>query len=672
MSSLHKLLIQQLAEYLPGAEKDPAFTAFLDAVNAAYTDKDNNRKNSEGIKIKQPEVKNKEQFTQQPVDRTESSGIGTFSIDFTGMNSTFSENAAKLLGLTVEETRFSENLLLNLRKHVHQDDLEMLDQAWIRAVYLKKDVHTQFRLISSDGKVSYLDWNVRNLFSQEGKLIHASGTLEDMTAKVLDARNSAMAKLIIENSPTILIRWRLEEGWPVEYISENILQFGYTSEEFVTGAARYDQLIYSEDLPRIQREVQQYQEQGAKLYNQVYRVKTKSGELRWVEDRTMVEQNSDNSPRYHQGLITDITDKMNAENALAESESRFRSMVQNSSDITTILNPEGIISYKSPAFYRILGFTPEEVTGLGIYEFIYPEDIQLLKDKVNELINGIQIPTILIRFINKSGALKHLEITAANELNNPNIKGIVFNSRDISERVMNQQQLMEYSSTLEKINKELDQFAYIISHDLKAPLRAISNLSIWIEEDLGEQTDPAIIKNFELLRSRIKRMEGLISGVLEYSRAGRIKSELQPINLKHFIKDIIENLGPPENFKIDIDENLPEIIAEKLAIEQVFSNYISNTIKYNNNPEPVVKIGSVETENYYQFFVSDNGPGIDPEFHIKIFEIFQTLQARDQVESTGVGLAIVKKIVEEKGGKVWVESTPGEGTHFYFTLPKSQ
>jgi light-regulated signal transduction histidine kinase (bacteriophytochrome) len=244
--------------------------------------------------------------------------------------------------------------------------------------------------------------------------------------------------------------------------------------------------------------------------------------------------------------------------------------------------------------------------------------------------------------------------------------------QDMTEHIETEIQLRDYAQSLEKINKELDQFAYIVSHDLKAPLRAINNLSVWIEEDLEGKMEEDTKKNFGMLRGRIHRLETLINGILQYSRAGRIKAETDEIELNPFIDDLISNLSPPENFQFIIQENLPVLNMEKIALDQVFTNFLSNTIKYNSNPTPVVKVLCEERPLQYEFCVEDNGPGIDKEFHEKVFQIFQTLQARDKFESTGVGLAIVKKIIEEKGGKAWVESELGNGSKFFFTIPKTE
>jgi signal transduction histidine kinase len=173
-----------------------------------------------------------------------------------------------------------------------------------------------------------------------------------------------------------------------------------------------------------------------------------------------------------------------------------------------------------------------------------------------------------------------------------------------------------------------------------------------------------------MLRGLILRLEALINGILQYSRAGRIKNELSDIDINLFLPDIIQNLAPPENIAIHYSKDLPHVTAEKISLEQIFSNFISNAVKYNSNPNPEITIEVEDRESHYYFSVADNGPGIEPEFHQKIFVIFQTLQARDVVESTGVGLAIVKKIVEEQGGRVWIESEKGKGAKFCFTLPK--
>lgn len=227
----------------------------------------------------------------------------------------------------------------------------------------------------------------------------------------------------------------------------------------------------------------------------------------------------------------------------------------------------------------------------------------------------------------------------------------------------------EHVSNLEKINRELDQFAYIVSHDLKAPLRAMSSLVTWIEEDSGEFMTEDSKENLQTIVGRIHRMENLIQGILAYSKAGKGKTEKVGVNVKELVNEIIDSHAASEHITISNKVEVSEILAEKIKLSQVFANLISNAIKYNDKSKGEIEIGCYEYDNWCQFYVQDNGPGIEKEYHEKVFMIFQTLASRDEIESTGIGLAIVKKIVEEQNGKIWVESEKGKGSRFVFTWP---
>ncbi len=224
---------------------------------------------------------------------------------------------------------------------------------------------------------------------------------------------------------------------------------------------------------------------------------------------------------------------------------------------------------------------------------------------------------------------------------------------------------------LEERNQELDQFTYVVSHDLKAPLRAIANLSEWLEEDLKDQLDQDTSKNLILLRSRVQRMTNFINALLEYSRAGRVNSEKTIVDVQKLLREIIDSLAPPPEFVINISDKMPTIETKALPLQQVFSNLISNAIKHHHHQNGLVTISVQENQEEYQFSVADDGVGIAPENQQKIFAIFQTLTARDRSQNTGIGLSIVKKIIDEQGEKIWLESRLGRGTTFYFTWAKN-
>lgn len=222
---------------------------------------------------------------------------------------------------------------------------------------------------------------------------------------------------------------------------------------------------------------------------------------------------------------------------------------------------------------------------------------------------------------------------------------------------------------LTKKNNELDQFAYVVSHDLKTPLRGINNIVSWLEEDHEEQISPEIKQNLDLITSRTARLENMINGLLEYAKVGKIQKGMETVDLLRLVHEIID-LVVPKDYSVQIDGVMPFIETEKLHIEQVFSNLITNAVKYNRNENPKIIIKARELKDSYEFTVTDNGIGIQKEYFDKIFIIFHTLQEKDAFESTGVGLAIVKKIIDDYKGTIRVESEVGKGSSFIFTWPK--
>lgn len=236
-----------------------------------------------------------------------------------------------------------------------------------------------------------------------------------------------------------------------------------------------------------------------------------------------------------------------------------------------------------------------------------------------------------------------------------------------------ERRVAERTAELEWRNRELDQFAYVASHDLKAPLRAIGHLATWISEDATDVLSEPSKEHLTKLRGRIKRMEVLLDDLLAYSRAARQRHSLEPVDITVLTQRIVESLMPPPGFTVTVSETIPVLQAEQIPLETVLRNLIGNAIKHHHRPEEGhVKIEAQEQEQWVVFTVRDNGPGIDLAFHERIFEMFQTLQPRDRVEGSGIGLAVVKKLVESRGGTIQVESTWGQGTSFHFTWPKVQ
>ena len=253
-------------------------------------------------------------------------------------------------------------------------------------------------------------------------------------------------------------------------------------------------------------------------------------------------------------------------------------------------------------------------------------------------------------------------------------------NREVAERKSAERELQSLNETLEqhiasrtaeadRRAQYLEQFAYVTSHDLKAPLRAVSNLAGWIEEDLNDKLDHASREQLALLRDRVRRMHNLIEGLLEYSRVGRTSEPENEVNTGELIEEIIDSLSPPKGFRIKVQEDMPTLYVDRLQLGQVFSNLISNSLKHHGGEKGKIRITGENLGEFCKFSVCDNGQGIDPKYHDKVFMMFQTLNSGDVENSTGIGLALVKKIVEEHGGTIRLESDVGKGTCFYFTWP---
>jgi signal transduction histidine kinase len=227
-------------------------------------------------------------------------------------------------------------------------------------------------------------------------------------------------------------------------------------------------------------------------------------------------------------------------------------------------------------------------------------------------------------------------------------------------------------SLLKRQRDELDQFAHIVSHDIKAPLRGIDNVVSWIEEDHRLDLTPKVREYLDLIKSRLVRAENLLRGLLDYARIGKEAHDIELVDVNELLTEILEDIPKREDIEIRIHPRMPILFAERVPLLQVFSNLITNAVKYHNKEDGKIKIYYKNGGDFYQFFVEDDGPGISSAYHEKIFQIFQTLQERDKFESTGVGLSIVKKILDDRNLMIKILSASGSGSIFYFTWPKTQ
>ena len=365
--------------------------------------------------------------------------------------------------------------------------------------------------------------------------------------------------------------------------------------------------------------------------------------------------------------------------ALRESEHRYRNLLKNIPQKIVYKDLQSRYILCNESYATDLGVAPDDLQGKTDFEF-HPRDLaqKYAEDDQRIMQTGIMEEIEELYEVNgQRMTIQTMKSPVRDE--EGNVIGTLAIFWDITARKEAEEALATLNQDLQdtvlelrRSNAELQDFAYVTAHDLKAPLRAIGTLTDWLYTDYGERLDEQGREQMLLVKGRVSRMNELIDSILRYSEIGRGQRNLHRVDTNVLVNECIAVIGPPEEIQVVVEESLPQVTCEKIRLTQVFQNLISNAIKYMDKQEGCVSIGCQEVEGWWQFYVADNGPGIDEKYHERIFKMFQTLTPRDELESTGIGLAMVKKIVELYGGKVWVESELGRGCTFFFTLPQIQ
>lgn len=376
-------------------------------------------------------------------------------------------------------------------------------------------------------------------------------------------------------------------------------------------------------------------------------------------------------------VVRDITERKRVDDALRASERRYRVLADSMPLLIWMADPAGAMIGTNQPWRDYTGLAHSDLGPQGWARIVHPDDISLTAERwIASVANGTPFE-IEQRVLGHDGIYRW-HIVRARPVRDAAgaVEYWVGTNTNIDEQKQIEATLRERTASLARLtrqleerNRELDQFAYITSHDLKAPLRGIANLAQWIEEDLGEHATEEISQQLELLRGRAHRMEALIDGILQYSRVGRVGEPPLPVDVGELVDEVIDLLAPPPG-AVTVEQGLPTVVAERVPLQQVFHNLIGNALKH-GGPGVRVSVSCEPQGECYAFTVADDGPGIAPQYHERIFGIFQTLASRDRVEGSGLGLALVKKIVEQRGGQVGLDSDEGRGAAFTFTWPRS-
>ncbi|MFM2213203.1 MAG: Adaptive-response sensory-kinase SasA [Bacteroidota bacterium] len=388
-----------------------------------------------------------------------------------------------------------------------------------------------------------------------------------------------------------------------------------------------------------------------------------------IFERSFIPIKSGNKSNGHLWSYEDITIKKKYKESLEAEREKYSNIIANMNMGLLEVDKNDIIQLANQSFSEMSGFTMAELIGRKASElFLKYKSKEVIKDKTIERKNGIS-DSYQINVNNKNGDEKYWLISGAPNYNvNGELVGTIGIHLDITEQKRLELQKEQLLTKLEKQNEYLNEYAQVVSHDLKSPLRSIHALIAWIKEDNEKEFNVQTKEYLKLIEDKVEKMDYLIQGILTYSKVESNKIISENIDLNKVIQNIIEIIHIPKNITVSITNKLPSLQTDRFRMQQLFQNLISNAVNYCDKVEGTVEVSSKIDGNYYIFAIKDNGPGIAEKYHNKIFELFQSFSKEEK--STGIGLSIVKRIVDNYNGAIWMESKVGEGTTFFIKLPK--
>jgi PAS domain S-box-containing protein len=452
--------------------------------------------------------------------------------------------------------------------------------------------------------------------------------------------------------------------------------YGHDRVENLQALELWRKCLHPDDRARTEKELADAIDDSGTVFDTEFRIIDGQGVLRYLRGTAAIVRDADGRAIQMFGANIDTTERRRVEEELHQTIRRF-SIAADAAEIgiwdwnlaaNTLIWDDWMFRLYGRS--RLYGEMPFEIWS----DSVHPDDRPRVERALRATIAGKFSSYISeFRIRRPDGEIRHIKAAASvvRDVNGDALRmlGVTF---DITERTLADMKMQSLVKELTRINGELESFTQVASHDLKSPLRGIDQLASWISEDLGENISEDTKGYLDLMQRRIERMRTLLDDLLAYSRAGRTEGEIVPVATRQLVEDVFDLAATRKPISLEASADLPVLQTYRAPLELVFRNLIGNAIKHHDKPEGRIVVTARRIDGAYEFAVIDDGPGIPPVHQQRVFGMFKTLKPRDEVEGSGIGLAIVKKTLESLGGSITLESDGEHGCTFRFVWPDTR
>lgn len=591
-------------------------------------------------------------------------------------------------GFSIEQARglhFADAPWWSLSEEINRELRESLKMA-AQGKFIRYDV----QVVGVGGKVITIDFSITPIFDEEGEVTYLVPEGRDITERIaLEKEVSIMTERLLEAQKIARIgnwNWDMEED-VITWSHQNYQIFGQ-EKDFEPNFESLMSLTHPDDREPFKEDVDRAIKEHTD-HDFIHRIVLNDGkEVRYIHERGEVFYDEKGKPIRMAGTSQDVTEIKKREEAILLERKQLQEIISKAPVAAAMLDTNMKYITASEQWYEVYQI-PDQRNIIGLHHteiFSKPTSIPKWLDYQDEVMNGTEMSDHRYKFELNDGKVQWLSWKLLPYYDNPEeIGGAIIYTSDITAEVEYRQKIEHLNEELERkvklrtqelkqVNEELESFSYSISHDLRAPLRSINGFADVLKEEFGDQLEDEGLRLLGIIKDSGIKMGTLIDDILTFSRLGRKELKTGKVELGMLCEQIIkeaENTFPEQKIEIKMTD-LPTVKADLSLIRQVFINLLFNAVKYSSKEE-VSRIDIRSTENEEQVVISikDNGTGFDMKYHDKMFGVFQRLHSSNSFEGTGVGLAIVKRIINKHGGEVWAEGVPEEGSTFYISLPKN-